>query len=392
MRFLSLGAAITALSSIVSAENTDNTVWDRVLLEAHGQTVYWNAWGGDDNINDYIEWARVQVAEIYGVKLHHVKLIDTAAAIQVVEMEFAAGKREDGGSVDMIWINGENFARLKRQDMLGQPFVEDLPNYSLTDFESNLSIQQDFSEKTEGLESPWGLAQFTILFDTARFEKFPTTALELLSWAESNPGRFAYPSPPNFVGTTFIKQLALETMEDPSLLYSPAVENSAILLEPLWSYLEQLHPYLWRQGQAFPDSHINLRDLFNRDEIDVILTFNPGDAAALVAQEIMPPSIAPATFKLGHITNTHFLALPGNSESRAGAMVVANFLLSPAAQARKADPSIWGDTTVLDLSKLDALDRNLFQTYTTALGDAVLEPHASWVPVLEAGWKSKFSQ
>lgn len=73
-------------------------------------------------------------------------------------------------------------------------------------------------------------------------------------------------------------------------------------------------------------------------------------------------------------------------------MVVANFLLSPAAQARKADPSIWGDTTVLDLSKLDALDRNLFQTYTTALGDAVLEPHASWVPVLEAGWKSKFSQ
>ena len=31
--------------------------WDAVLAEAKGETVYWNAWGGAENINAYIEWA-----------------------------------------------------------------------------------------------------------------------------------------------------------------------------------------------------------------------------------------------------------------------------------------------------------------------------------------------
>ena len=84
-----------------------------------GQTVYFNAWGGDDGINAYIDWVGDRVAEIYGVELVHVKLSDTATAVQTVETEFAAGRKPEGGSIDMIWINGANFARLKRQGMLG---------------------------------------------------------------------------------------------------------------------------------------------------------------------------------------------------------------------------------------------------------------------------------
>ena len=52
----------------------------------------------------------------------------------------------------------------------------------------------------------------------------------------------------------------------------------------------------------------------------------------------------------GTIGNTHFVAIPYNSSAKEGAQVVANFLLSPEAQARKLDPTVWGDPTVLGLS------------------------------------------
>ena len=389
LRLVPILAALLPLPPASLAQDAKD--WPAVLSAAEGQTVYWNAWGGDDGINAYIAWVGDEVMAHYGVKLVHVKITDTAAAVQTVETEFAAG-RTDKGSIDLIWINGENFARLKRQGLLGEGFSEDLPNYTLTDFEDKITIRQDFSESVDGLESPWGLAQFTFLYDSSLMDSFPGDAEALLAWAQANAGRFAYPAPPAFVGTTFLKQLALELIADPALLYASAGDDADTFLDPVWTYLEDLHAVAWREGRAFPESHIDLRDLFNRDEIDVLLTFNPGDATALVAQGVLPDSIAAAGFAAGSIGNTHFVAIPGNSSARAGAMVVANFLLSAEAQARKADPETWGDATVLDVQKLSPEDRALFPASFPILGAAVLEPHASWVPVLEAGWAARFAK
>lgn len=41
--------------------------------------------------------------------------------------EKQAGK--DKGSIDMIWINGENFFTAKENKLLYGPFVDYLPNY-----------------------------------------------------------------------------------------------------------------------------------------------------------------------------------------------------------------------------------------------------------------------
>jgi putative thiamine transport system substrate-binding protein len=80
--------------------------WSQVEQKARGQTVYWNAWGGDEAINAYIRWVGERMAEDYGVTVEHVKLADTADAVRKVVAEKSAG-RNDGGSVDLIWINGE---------------------------------------------------------------------------------------------------------------------------------------------------------------------------------------------------------------------------------------------------------------------------------------------
>ena len=76
------------------------TGYDDLLARAKGQTVYFNAWGGDDKINAYIRWAGDTVKDRYGITLEHVKLTDTAAAVSRILAEKTAGRQTDG-SVDM---------------------------------------------------------------------------------------------------------------------------------------------------------------------------------------------------------------------------------------------------------------------------------------------------
>jgi putative thiamine transport system substrate-binding protein len=123
-----LAALATAFGLCGVAKAADNRPWEEIVKAAEGQTVYWNAWGGDERINAYIAWVGDQVRTRYGVTLRHVKLADTADAVSRVLAERAAGKKE-GGSIDLIWINGENFAAMKEKHLLYGPFTEVLPNF-----------------------------------------------------------------------------------------------------------------------------------------------------------------------------------------------------------------------------------------------------------------------
>ena len=182
------------------AADPDPAKWDDVLAEAKGETVYFNAWGGAENINAYLEWAGGELQQRFGVKLVHVKLDDTASAVAKVVAEKAAGRNE-GGTVDLIWINGENFASMKRQELLLSPgWAEKLPNWKYVDIENKPTIRTDFTIPVDGLESPWGMAKLVFFHDSAKTDaaSMPKSAKDLLDWAKKNPGRFTYPQPPDF--------------------------------------------------------------------------------------------------------------------------------------------------------------------------------------------------
>jgi putative thiamine transport system substrate-binding protein len=91
------------------------------------------------------------------------------------------------------------------------------------------------------------------------------------------------------------------------------------------------------------------------------------------------------------------VAIPINAKAKEGAQVVADFLLSPEAQARKADLKIWGDPTVLDLTTLTTDDAKLFAATSapgsvTIPGPTILEPDASFVKLVQDGWLSHFTK
>jgi putative thiamine transport system substrate-binding protein len=199
--------------------------WAAIEARARGQKVFFNAWGGGDRTNAYLQWAAAEINARHGVQVEHVKLTDTAEAVKRVRSEKAAGKLA-GGSVDALWINGENFLTMKREGLLFGPFAESLPNFQYVDTVGKPTTRMDFSEPVEGLEAPWGMAQFTLYADRKRVPVPPRSMAALLDFARAHPGRLSYPRPPAFVGTTFLKQALVELNTDRAALYKPVTPEA----------------------------------------------------------------------------------------------------------------------------------------------------------------------
>ena len=380
-----------------SANAQTPSAWRAIEAQARGQTVYFNAWAGSPTINSYLQWVGTQVQQGFGIRLEHVKISDAAEVVKRIRGEKSAGKLQNG-SVDMLWINGENFLTLKREGLLFGPFATNLPNFAYVDVQGKPTTVQDFSEPTEGFEAPWGMAQLTFFCDSQKVPKPPQSMAELLAFAQSHPGRVSYPRLPDFHGTTFIKQALLELSPDRQALYQGVTADTFVrATAPLWTYLDALHPHLWRAGRQFVQSAAAMRQMLADGELLLAFSFNPNEAASEIAANRLPSSVTSYQFVAGTIGNTHFVAIPFNARAQAGAQVVANFLLGAQAQARKADLRYWGDPTVLDLARLPAAERAQFAA-PNAPGlvqhtrPTLPEPHGSWVDPLEKAWLKRYGQ
>jgi putative thiamine transport system substrate-binding protein len=391
----------TTLFLLLSSFSVSANSWEDIRKKAKGQTVYWNAWGGSEEINAYISWVGSRVKEDYGVTLKHVKLASTADAVSRVLAEKAAG-RTTNGSVDLIWINGENFAKMKENGLLFGPFTDNLPNFKLVDFNGKPTTLLDFNLPVEGYEAPWGMAKFNFVFDSARVTETPKSIPELLQWSQRHPGRFTYPHVTDFLGSTFIMQALIELTANPEVLnrYVKSKVEFSKVTAPLWSYLNQLHPLLWRSGNSFPSSSSVQQQMLNDSELDIALSFNPSSTSAAIANGSLPESARTFVLKKGTIGNTHFVGIPFNSDSSEGAMIVANFLMSPEAQMQKQNPDIWGDSTVLSIKKLSEQHQQKFKALPLGeatlppekLGPTQLNPHPDWKNQLGAEWQKRYGQ
>jgi putative thiamine transport system substrate-binding protein len=251
----------------------------------------------------------------------------------------------------------------------------------------------------EGFESPWAMAQVVFIHDTADLAEPLGSMAAILEWSQANPGRFTYPQPPDFLGTTFLKQALVDLLDDASVLSEPATDETYDeVTAPLWAYLNALTPTLWREGRAYPATGPAQLQLIADGEVDLAISFSPGEATAAIANNQLPPTARTFVLDKGTIGNASFVAVPYNSGSKAGAMVVANFLMSPEAQARAQDPEILGYGTVLNMDALSADDRALFDalelgvaTLSPAeLGAVLAEPHPSWMTRIADDWMARY--
>ena len=392
---LALAAVLGAAPALA---DPDPRNWDAVLDDARGQTVFWNAWAGDPRINAFIEQVGDKLEDRHGVRLTHVRLADTGDAVTRVVAERSAG-RDSGGAVDVIWINGDNFVSMKDGGLLFGAFAEDLPNWRFVDTEANPAVLSDFTVPVEGFGAPWAMFRMVFEYDSAAVSEPPRSLDALRNWIAANPGRFTYPQPPDFLGTSFLKQARWGLVDDPAVLMGPtdAVDYDAVTA-PLWAYLDEITPNLWRQGRAYPANEPALGQLLADGEIDIAFAFNPGRASGAIADGELQDTVRTLVFEEGTLANSSYLSIPYNAANPEGALVLANLILDPAIQARAQDPDILGFQTVLglhlledaDRARFDALDLGIATLAPDQMGTGLPEPHPTWMTRIAEDWVARY--
>lgn len=385
--------ALILLSALPPAGAADG--WDEVLQRARGQTVDWFMWGGFPATNAYVNgWVAPRVKELYGITLRQVPVKDIADIVGRLLVEKQAGKTS-GGEVDLMWINGENFRTCKQHALLYGPFADRLPNQRFVDW-GNPSVRNDFGEPVDYYESPWGSAQVVMVYDSKRTPEPPRSMAALLDWIRRHPGRFTYPAPPDFTGSVFVRHVFYHVAGDVAVWQGRLDEKRfEAAAAATYRVLKDIAPSLWRAGKTYPETPVRLSQLLADGEVDFAVSYHPAEASKMIRDGLYPPTVRTFVFDEGTIANTHFVAVPFNAADREGAMVVADFLLSPEAQLKKADPEVWGDFPAIDLSRLDSTWQAKFAALPrgeATLPEEVLqrrrlpEPPSEILIRLEKGW------
>ncbi|MCU0498232.1 MAG: ABC transporter substrate-binding protein [Anaerolineae bacterium] len=356
--------------------------WQAVLDQARGTTIYWYVWGGSEAINAFIDtFYGEPLLEEYGITLERVPVVDTVDVVNLILSEQSADIIDTGGVVDLIWINGENFATLKQADMLYQDWAETIPNSVLVNWEDP-AIAYDFGVPVEGDESPWSSAQLHFIYDSARMseDQLPSNYDELTVWIEQNPGRFTYiaPGPGAFQGTRFVKQVLYHVSGGYEQWVGPW--NPTLYAEwapRLWDYLNVWETNLWRGGETYPATENELLQLFANGEVDFALTQATSGAETYISQGLIPETSRAFTLTEYAIGDYNYVAIPRNATNKAAALIVANLLLRPDRQAGHILPeSGFGLGYAISLDRVNEEDRALLEASLAQLGETAADPAA----------------
>lgn len=405
-----IGTAILAASAVFANHAVADTAdgksligmpWEKVVETARGGEVNWFLWGGSDAINKYVtEYVGGILKENYDITLNRVGINQTVEAVNIVLGEKEAGVN-DKGSVDMIWINGENFRTMKQGGLAYCGYIDTLPNNALVNW-GNPSIANDFGVPVDGCEVPWSKTQFSFAYDTARTENPPRSISELIEWIKANPGQFTYPAPPDFNGSVFVRHVfyhAAGGVENLLGDFDQAKYDAAA--ERTWEILNDLEPYLWREGNTYPTSINALQQLFANSEVGIYFNYEPAEVGINIDNGTFPPTVRGYGLNDGTIGNTNYTIIPFNSPNKAAALVLQNVLLSGDVQYEKAKPDVWGAKTAIEVSRTSADVQAKFASLKAhpavvpadeLAKNSLPELQASWIAAIEKGWLENVGQ
>ncbi len=366
--------------------------FEELTEAARGTTVTFYGWGGDELLNQWLDDVFApRMKEKYDITMERVPM-DIDQVLSQLSGEIQAG--EEDGSIDMIWINGENFQSAKENGMLYGPFVDKLPSFQqYIDAESE-DVTLDFAYPIEGYEAPYGKAQMVLIADTAVTPDLPKNTDELMQFVQANPGKVTYPALPDFTGSVFVRNIIYDICGYEQFLdMEPDKETVRAAIEPALEYLRQLNPCLWNEGKTFPESSTTVDNMFADGELVLNVTYEAYSTSVKIENGTYTPTTQSFQFDKGTIGNTNFMAIAANSGNKAGAMVAINEMMTPEVQADRY--KVLKVLPVVDYDKLSDEQKAAFDAVELGLGnipqDELLskrlpEMPAELVPVIEEIW------
>ena len=369
--------------------------WNEIVEEANGDSVNWFMWGGSAVINAYVnDWVARQARVRYNIDLNQVRITDTVNAVDTVLSETEAGEFSSG-SVDLIWINGENFKTMKLGGLLFCGYWDIMPSMRNVDQEAG-PIVFDFGTPVDECEVPWNLAQSAVFYNSALLPYPPADMDALLAYACARPGTFTYPAPPNFTGSLFVRHVFYNEADKilpgghSDLVGIPfnqslydRVANAA------WAKLNEIEPCLRRSnGRIYPVDQPALEQLYANSQVTHFIAYGPASAGSKVNSGRFPSATRTYGLTSGQLGNVNYVTIPYNSSSKAAALVVADLLLSVPAQLEKAYPDVWGQINVLNAASQSAFSNVPRHPSVVDPADVTGLPElpADWILKIEEGW------
>lgn len=369
--------------------------FDEIVEAARGTTVRFYGWGGDEVRNRFLEGEVADIMqEKYDINLEIVGM-DIDSILAKLSGEKQAGTEE--GSIDMIWINGENFYSCKENDMLYGPFTHKLPAFNQYIDQEDPETLSDFCYPIEGYEVPYGRAQIVLINDSERTPETPANAEEFKEFVKKYKGQVTYAALPDFTGSAFVRNIIYEICGHEQFMNMEAdKEVVAEAVAPAMEYLRSLNPYLWNEAKTFPASSTQVSNMFADGELVLDISYNPYYPAVQIENEVYSKTSRSFLFDNGTIGNTNYMAIAFNSPNKAGAMVVINEMITPYLQARQFD--VRKNLPVVDYEKLNKEEKAYFDNVDIGEGtltqDELLERRlpempAALVPIIEEIWQEE---
>lgn len=250
--FLCIGLIFSGCSSNEeSGKSIESLSWEQIVENGSNTTVSFYGWGGSQETNDWIDNVLTpKVKEAYNITLNRVP-------VDVDEMmnQLLADKQgnNEKGSMDIVWINGENFFTAMQSQTLYGPFTNQLPNMEKYLDPENVENNYDFGMAINGYEAPYGRAQFVMIGDEAKVGDMPNTVEKLKTYVAENKGVFTYPEATDFTGSAFIRTIIYNTCDKEKLEKMPTDEAGIReVIMPAMTYLKEIAPNLWREGKTYP--------------------------------------------------------------------------------------------------------------------------------------------
>ena len=350
---------ITTIQQPVGLPGNVQISWEGVVSQAKGSTVNFFTCGGCPKYNNWIDkYLTPQLKALYDINLVRKPIVGpTSIALQLVEDQIAQKPGASNVSVDLIWLNLENFARLRNPPAGGKsnaygPWAMKIPSASNFDFSS-----------PSGYEFPYDGAQCVFIYNgnqitSAADLKLISTIDGLKTWITANKGKFTYAAPAtnaaggtgDYTGSAFIRHV-FYTLAAPYTDFLSSSDTTALYntrAPKFFQFLRDIEPFLYSaqsdstfvgRFKNYPTNNTMVDTLFARQSVYLTISYTPSYAADMVAKKAWDAALVnPQAYVLtsGTLANTNFVAIPANSKNKLGAVVAANFLGSPQANYYRA--------------------------------------------------------
>jgi len=238
---------------------------------------------------------------------------------------------------------------------------------------------------------PYRASSVLLAYNSTNVKTPPKTLDELLAWIKANPGKFTYNVPSGGgSGYAFVQTVVDKFMSAADR--TTLVQSINKPLQSKWAagleVLRSLNPYTYGKNGTYPANNAEtLKDLAT-GLVDMASVWSDQFASAQKAGTM------PSNIKVTQIANPTFtggaayLGIPASSRNQGGARLLANWVLSPAAQNLIVS-GILNGMPVIPVSKLDPVVAanfadvdvsNLRPTYLSANSNDLKSAWAAAVP------------